>query len=577
MSAKKAVGFGEDVRETGNPVFGIDLGTTNSAISVVRAGTKPETICLTNGKMTMPSCVEFSNGEIIVGEKAYEDRAHRPEAVVYSVKKLMQTPDAIVTIKDGDNVYKKTPAEISAEILKGLCAQTGGKYGKIEDVVVTVPAYFDQNGINATKKACELAGLNLVSIANEPTAASLCYDLKDVDVQDILVFDLGGGTFDTTLMRVAKDDGDDIYGFSDGSSRSVVTLGIRGDMNLGGDDIDDELVKIIMEKLRKEGIDIDDLTNEYRESLKLRVEKLKKLSTEDTYSMVIDTVGKSGNEIKAELFVMPEDFEAATDVIYRKALKLSKKVLLEHENECSKVVLVGGSTKNPIIRRRIQEDFPTLEVDFSYSPDLSVAEGAAIQGKVYKYGDSDVQIFDILPLGIGVALENGAVSTVIEGDTPLPTSSQKSFSTARDGQTLLGVELYQGNSSYVNECVPLGQLILEVPGTRMVDGKEEPIPAGQGVVNVIISISADRIMKCYAESMGVRKEIELDLSGDLGTADTSSLTKDINRFSKAFDFLNDEDKKGLEELIEKYKVGEVSKADVKDFIKVHRNGQRQNK
>ena len=230
------------------PVFGIDLGTTNSAISIIKDGRYVETIKLKNGKYTMPSCVWFHHNKFIVGDEAYRNR-DKEDSVVYSVKRLMQDTKATVTLRDGNETITMTPAEVSAEILKGLVEHTEGMYGKVEDVVVTVPAYFEQSGIDATRKACELAGLNLIGIANEPTAASLCYDIKpeDGNSKDIIVYDLGGGTFDVTLARITMDSSvdngiADLYGLDSSDeeepSKVVTTLFVDGDAHLGGDDID---------------------------------------------------------------------------------------------------------------------------------------------------------------------------------------------------------------------------------------------------------------------------------------------------------------------------------------------------
>ena len=231
-------------------VFGIDLGTTNSAISIVKTG-DPEIIHLNNGKDTLPSCVMWKDGQFIVGDEAYNNKGL--SNVQYSVKRLMEDPNATVTFKDGENEKVMTPTEVSAEILKGIVRATDGLYGTVHDVVVTVPAYFNDIGKRNTMKACELAGLNLIALENEPSAAALDYTPPaDKDTEDVIIYDLGGGTFDITLASIIKSKADDFdaYDFDNSTkssaSKIIKPLALGGDGHLGGDDIDDELLKICL-------------------------------------------------------------------------------------------------------------------------------------------------------------------------------------------------------------------------------------------------------------------------------------------------------------------------------------------
>lgn len=568
---KKITSFGgEDTRKE-CAVFGIDLGTTNSAISVVRSGDLPETIKLVNGRYTMPSCVMYEDDKVVVGLDAYQHR-ERPNTV-YSVKRFMQDPTAEVSVPVGDGVRTLKPEEVSAEILKGLVEQTAGVFGEVKDVVVTVPAYFDQNGVSATKRACELAGLNLIGIANEPTAASLCYKLKpdEGNTKDVVVYDLGGGTFDVTLMRITYGDdttGDlaDIYGFEDegGSSNahSVVTLAIDGDTHLGGDDIDDALLKIVMRKLKKEaGVDAFKFTDEYLESMKLRLENFKKKDITSVYSFNIDTVDKSGNAVKTVIYVTPDDFQKATMQIFEKTRVIVNRILHSVPNNASTIVLTGGSTKNPIIQQALRDNYPSMQVDDALSPDLSVSQGAAIQGKVTKFGDSDVQIFDILPLTIGVKDADNRIVPVISKGSSLPAVQTVPFTTDRDNQERVGIELFQGASIYADECVSLGKLVL----TGI-----QPRPAGEATLSVTISINADRLMTCIATIDGRKEEITIDLSGDTSNKTVNKDDKQIRVLRRAGSHMSADKRAVLNDMLDNLGT-KFTLEQVKTFIKENRS------
>lgn len=568
--------FGENSKksEKQRPVFGIDLGTTNSAISVIREGNAPETIRLTSGKYTMPSCVMYDHGKIIVGDEAYKHRDQ--ENTVYSVKRHMQDPNAVVKVRDCNERLELKPEEVSAEILKGLVEQTGGLYGEIKDVVVTVPAYFDQNGVSATKRACELAGLNVIGIANEPTAASLCYDLKPEDggKKDVVVYDLGGGTFDITLMRITNGKSADaglasIYGFdtetnSNDTEHSVVTLSIDGDTHLGGDDIDEALLQIVGEKLRDQyHIDMSLFTSRELESMKLRLEQFKKMNVETSmYQFHVDTIDKTGRHVEAQIMIKPDDFRDSAMRIFEKSKIIVDRLLRSVPNDADTIVLTGGSTKNYWIRRAIAAAYPSMHVDDALSPDLSVSQGAAIQGKVTKFGDSGIKIFDILPITVGVKDSDGRMVPMIPKSTSLPTVKSLTFTTDEDNQKCVTVELLQGNSVYADECVSLGKL--------HIDGIE-PKPAGVPDLAVSVSISADRIMHCIATIDGKREEITLDLSGETKAAEAAG-DKTVRRLLRAGAHMSTENKAKLEEMVEalgsKYTVEQV-----KEFIRINRNGE----
>ena len=311
-------------------VFGIDLGTTNSAISIVKTG-DPEIIHLNNGRDTLPSCVMWKDGKFIVGDEAYNNKGL--SNVQYSVKRMMEDPSATVTFKDGENEKVMTPTEVSAEILKGIVRATDGLYGTVHDVVVTVPAYFNDIGKRNTMKACELAGLNLIALENEPSAAALDYTPPaDRDTEDVIIYDLGGGTFDITLASIIKSKADDFdaYEFDNttksSASKIIKPLALGGDGHLGGDDIDDELLKIVLKKM---GIDQFDLSERERKIFTARLERLKKAGIDQTYESEFEGDLLDGTHFSKKVIIGPDDFEAATLPIYKKTRKIMNSVLAE--------------------------------------------------------------------------------------------------------------------------------------------------------------------------------------------------------------------------------------------------------
>ena len=302
-------------------VFGIDLGTTNSAISIVQVG-EPKIITLTNKKDTIPSCVMWKDGEFIVGDEAYNNKG-LPN-VQYSVKRLMEDADATVTFTDGDKSITMTPTEVSAEILKGIVKATGGMYGTVHDVVVTVPAYFNDIGKRNTMKACELAGLNLIALENEPSAAALVYDMPaNVQSEDVIVYDLGGGTFDVTLARIFRSEASefDAYDFDNTdkaeASKIIKPLALGGDGKLGGDDIDNELLKIVLKKL---DLDINLLTEREIKEFTARLERIKKSGIDQIYESDFECDLTDGTHFHKKVSIGPDDFIASSSAIMQMSL-----------------------------------------------------------------------------------------------------------------------------------------------------------------------------------------------------------------------------------------------------------------
>ena len=550
-------------------IFGIDLGTTNSAISIVKEGISAETIKLKSGKFTMPSCVMWLGDHFEVGEKAYANS--EKENVVASVKRLMQSPNATVTFKYEGEELKMTPSEVSAEILKGLIAETDGLYGKIKDVIVTVPAYFNQIGMDNTRKACELAGLNLIALEKEPSAAALQYDIEPgvASSEDIIVYDLGGGTFDVTLARVsnavASSDFDDIYGFesSDNASSSegkiIEQLAAGGDCRLGGDDIDEALLQIVCEKL---GISVLDLHPVARRFYKWTLESFKKSGVEDRkYTFDVKTTLTDGSRLEQNVIIDEDDFVQSVIPIYKKTKTILDGILKEIPNKAKKILLVGGTTKSPIIRALLKQDYPDMEINAAFDPDLSVTRGAAIKGRILKYGDTNITAFDIIPMTIGI-LDDGKISTVIPKNTSLPTSKTFSFTTVEDNQTQMSVRIYQGNSRFVEECVELGSLTLN---------NIRPQKAGEPDLSVTVSISADSLMTCKATIDGIEEIIKLNLAGDVDAqaATLSKEEKQIIRWREFARTLVEPLRSQLNDMLDNYP-SVYTREEIIAFIKQHR-------
>ena len=565
--------FGK-AEEKGRPAFGIDLGTTNSAISVCTVNEFVETISLNRtSRKTIPSCVQWNGvpGEFVVGVEAYKNRAQKN--VIYSVKTLMQNPDATVTFEYGDKKLTMTPAEVSAEILKALVRQTDGIYGEVKDVVVTVPAYFMIEGVEATKKACELAGLNLLGILREPTSASMCCKLDAGSTQDVLIYDLGGGTFDVSLIHIADDSGsselDDLYGFDDApvtekvsDSKSIQVIDTSGDAHLGGDDYDKEIYHLFLKKLHAiHDFKDSDIPVEERENMILQLESFKKASVEDVYSIYYDFHLVDG-EIKGHVDFGPLDFVEAFVPIFDRTMKKVMEVIQRAPKQYKpeQIVLVGGSTKNPILKEMLRSSFPSVTINDSYNPDESVARGAAIQAKRLKFGSGSVKVFDIVPIGIGIKVEsdNGPiVKSVIKRGTRLPFSTSSFFSTTMDNQKVIEVEVYQGDSISVPSCSKLGDVVID---------KLKPAKAGEKTVVVKLSINADSILSCHVLMDGEEREKKISLAAGKGKSDTRTKEeRNVERWKNTAATFGEADRMQLLYLIGKYPE-QVDWATIVDFI-----------
>lgn len=479
--------------------YAIDLGTTNSCIAICKGVNSPEIVRLDEG-VTMPSCVLWKGAtKFVVGKEAYNNR-YRSNAI-YSVKRLIGSEE-LVSLQYGVSTKTMTPTEVSCEILKALVKKASSLYKDIEDVVITVPAYFNNVQVKETIRAGEMAGLNVLGIVREPTAAAMNYRLpEDKKSEVVLVYDLGGGTFDITLMRISwnKNDEDnvlssiydiDVGDSIDESSQSVVynVLDTNGDTRLGGDDIDLAMYEIVLAKMRKSGVDVDNIPSYEKEKILLSLEGAKKFNP-DMYTLKLDIKlgGKPSKRFKGDIVLYKEDFEAAAKVVYRKTKKLVDSVLRRLPGVVvDSIVLVGGSTKSPHIREFLKKDFPTVRINSALNPDESVALGASIKAKEIKFGDTNTEVFDVIPIGIGVWSDN-QVRNLIKRGQRVPHAITEDFQTSADDQTSVRVDIYQGDSPLKEEGLLLHSLTI---------GGLPRKPAGEVTVWVTMSLDTNGVLSC---------------------------------------------------------------------------------
>lgn len=537
-----------------NIIYGIDLGTTNSAISLRTSSNVPELVDL-GGRNTLPSCVMWENGQFIVGERAYEER-YKPN-VVYSIKRIMGT-DETVTLIDGENTITLTPSEVSAKILEELCRRAEVYFPKVTDVVITVPAYFNQKQIEATLQAGKLAGLNVRHILKEPTGAGYMYaKIESTESGELLIYDLGGGTFDVThLMLVQKSNDakkvisnlEDVYGIKlnsrEGSDDSENyysrVLGVYGDSHLGGDDIDNEMVNIL---LKRNNILREDCSEEELEKLKLQCEQFKKAGF---YSMEV--------RINGEKYILTSDVcTEATNKIYERTKEIMRPLMSasKHRNVKS-IILVGGSTKSPIIRKRLQEDFPSAAIVCALNPDETVAMGAA--SVAYDIAGNDAFKFqDVLPLAIGVLVNESEISICMQANTSIPYVTEKVFTTMYDWQSYLEIQLYQGVSTRPEDCTHIGTISVDnLPLKRK----------GELDVTIKFILMLDGRLKVQAVIEDTVKEIEIE------NILSVSEDKDKDDFRNIFytKAVKENNKKALDLFDEREKIPKSNRAEIEEKI-----------
>jgi len=499
-------------------IVGIDLGTTNSLVAYTEADGTPKCIPGPTGSTLCASVVSLdADGSIIVGEPARRRLLTQPERTIYSVKRLMGRGTAdvkdelklfpfridpesknVIRVKLGDKVF--TPPEISAFILRELKNWAEAFFGEpVDRAVITVPAYFNDAQRQATKDAGKIAGLEVLRLVNEPTAAALAYGLHQKQRGRVAVYDLGGGTFDISILKLISTSDGDIY----------QVLSTNGDTHLGGDDIDNLLQALIFEEvLQQSGRDLSQDPILMQEVRKALINVKHQLSKDEEVPLLLPF--SDGNpfrkSIKRDLFEkLIKDFVSKTIEPVRRALGDAQL----KPTEIEEVVLVGGTTRTPLVRKTVREFFGR-EPHIELNPDEVVALGAAVQANILDHGVKDMLLLDVTPLSLGIETYGGAVAKVIPRNSTIPASAQELYTTGVDNQTGIDIHVLQGERELAKDCRSLARFVLKVP----------PAPAGLTRIEVKFLIDANGILQVAAKDMRTDERHSIEVQPSYGIDDS---------------------------------------------------------